>query len=109
MVAPQRTYAPRSRPLSLAPTPNARASSTGIAALLAGSPASPEETFFVVRRLLAVLAQTKPVVLVIDDLHWAEPPLLDLVEHLVQWGSGVPLLVLVGAWAALLGGGQAAH
>src|SRR6185503_1772286 len=69
----------------------------GIAALLAGSPASPEETFFVVRRMLAALAQTKPVVLVIDDLHWAEPLLLDLVEHLVQWGSGVPLLVLVGA------------
>ena len=35
--------------------------------------------------------------LVIDDLHWAEPLLLDLVEHLVQWGSGVPLLVLIGA------------
>jgi class 3 adenylate cyclase len=69
----------------------------GITALLAGSPASPEETFFVIRRFLAALAQTKPVVLVIDDLQWAEPLLLDLVEHLVQWGSGVPLLVLVGA------------
>jgi class 3 adenylate cyclase len=53
----------------------------GIAALLAGSPASPEETFFVVRRMLAALAQVKPVVLVIDDLHWAEPLLLDLVER----------------------------
>jgi tetratricopeptide (TPR) repeat protein len=69
----------------------------GVGALLSGSPASPEETFFVVRRLLAALATTKPVVLVIDDLQWAEPLLLDLVEHLVQWGSGVPLLVLVGA------------
>jgi class 3 adenylate cyclase len=69
----------------------------GVRALLAGSPASPEETFFVVRRLLSALAATRPVVLVIDDLHWAEPLLLDLVEHLVQWGSGVPLLVLVGA------------
>jgi class 3 adenylate cyclase/ketosteroid isomerase-like protein len=69
----------------------------GIAALLAGSPASPEETFFIVRRFLAGIATTKPVVLVIDDLQWAEPLLLDLVEHLVQWGSGVPLLVLVGA------------
>ena len=56
------------------------------------SPASPEETFFVVRRFLAALAAAQPVVLVIDDLHWAEPLLLDLVEHLVQWGSGVPLL-----------------
>ncbi len=70
---------------------------SGIAALLAGSPASPEETFFVVRRFLAALATVRPVVLVIDDLHWAEPLLLDLIEHLVQWGVGVPLLVLVGA------------
>jgi len=69
----------------------------GITTLLAGSPASPEETFFVVRRLLAALAKERPVLLVIDDLHWAEPLLLDLVEHLIQWGSGVPLLVLVGA------------
>ncbi len=70
---------------------------SGITALLAGSPASPEETFFVVRRLLGALAHAKPVVLVIDDLHWAEPLLLDLVEHLIQWGSGVPLFVLIGA------------
>ena len=70
---------------------------TGIGALLAGTPAPPEETFFVVRRLLAALAAVRPVVLVIDDLQWAEPLLLDLVEHLVQWSSGVPLLVLVAA------------
>ena len=69
----------------------------GIAALLAGSPGSPEETFFVVRRFLAGLARTRPVLLVIDDLQWGEPLLLDLVEHLVQWGAGVPLFVLVGA------------
>jgi class 3 adenylate cyclase/tetratricopeptide (TPR) repeat protein len=69
----------------------------GIAALLAGTPAPPEETFFVVRRFLAALAATRPVVLAIDDLHWAEPLLLDLVEHLVQWGTGIPLLVLAAA------------
>jgi tetratricopeptide (TPR) repeat protein/ketosteroid isomerase-like protein len=75
----------------------------GIMALLAGSPASPEETFFVIRRFLAALAEQKPLVLVIDDLHWAEPLLLDLVEHLIQWGSGVPMLVLVGARPELRG------
>src|SRR6266481_9222871 len=69
----------------------------GIDGLLTGAATSPEETFFVVRRFLAGLAGVKPLVLVIDDLHWAEPLLLDLVEHLVQWGSGVPLFVLVGA------------
>ncbi len=70
---------------------------TGIAAVLSGSPGTPEETFFVVRRFLAGLAKSRPVVLVIDDLQWAEPLLLDLVEHLVQWGRGLPLLVLIGA------------
>src|SRR5207245_6294576 len=66
----------------------------GITALLAGTPAPPEETFFVVRRLLAALATAQPVVLAIDDLQWAEPLLLDLTEHLVQWSTEVPLLVL---------------
>jgi class 3 adenylate cyclase/tetratricopeptide (TPR) repeat protein len=69
----------------------------GIGALLAGTPAAPEETFFVVRRLLSRVAAAQPVVLVLDDLHWAEPLLLDLVEHLVQWSTDVPLLLLVAA------------
>ena len=77
--------------------PSAPRIADGIAALLAGTPASPEETFFVVRRLLAALAATQPVVLAIDDLQWAEPLLLDLIEHLVQWSTGVPLLVLAAA------------
>jgi len=69
----------------------------GVASLLAGAPGSPEETFFVVRRLLAAFAADKPLLLAIDDVQWAEPLLLDLVEHLVQWGAGVPLLLLAGA------------
>jgi class 3 adenylate cyclase/tetratricopeptide (TPR) repeat protein len=69
----------------------------GIGALLAGTPASPEETFFVVRRFLAGLAAARPVILAIDDLQWAEPLLLDLIEHLVQWSTGVPLLLLAAA------------
>jgi len=69
----------------------------GIAGLLTGAPGAPEETFFVVRRFLAGIAATRPVVLLIDDLQWAEPLFLDLVEHLVQWGSDLPLLVLIGA------------
>jgi class 3 adenylate cyclase/tetratricopeptide (TPR) repeat protein len=70
---------------------------SGVAALLSGTPAPPEETFFAVRRFLGALAHFQPVVLVIDDLQWAEPLLLDLAEHLVQWTTDVPLLVLVAA------------
>jgi class 3 adenylate cyclase/ketosteroid isomerase-like protein len=69
----------------------------GIAALLAGTPAPPEETFFAVRRFLRALAGSRPIVLAIDDLHWAEPLLLDLCEHLVQWSTDVPMLVVVAA------------
>jgi class 3 adenylate cyclase/tetratricopeptide (TPR) repeat protein len=69
----------------------------GVLALLLGTPGVPEETFFVVRRLLGALASRWPVVLAIDDLQWAEPLLLDLIEHLVEWGSGAPLLILAAA------------
>src|SRR5262245_31383353 len=69
----------------------------GIDALFAGTAALPEEIFFVVRRLLSALAAERPVVLAIDDVQWAEPLLLDFTEHLVQWGAGIPLLVLIAA------------
>ena len=31
------------------------------------------------------LAQTQPLVLVFEDIHWAEEPLLELIEHLAAW------------------------
>ena len=69
----------------------------GVVALLLGTPGLPEETFFLVRRLLGALAARRPVVLVIDDVQWAEPLLLDLIEHLVEWGAGTPLTILAAA------------
>jgi class 3 adenylate cyclase/tetratricopeptide (TPR) repeat protein len=44
-----------------------------------------EETFWAVRKLFAALAQGSPLVVVVDDVHWAEPTFLDLVEHVVEW------------------------
>ena len=43
-----------------------------------------EEVFWAVRRLLEVLAEDRPVVFVIEDIHWAEPTMLGLIEHLFQ-------------------------
>ena len=40
--------------------------------------------------------------LVLDDLHWAEPPLLDLVEHICDWSRGVPIFLLCIARPELL-------
>jgi class 3 adenylate cyclase/tetratricopeptide (TPR) repeat protein len=53
-----------------------------------------EEAFTAWRRFFEALAEQGPLVLVFEDLHWADDNLLDFVEHLVGWASGVPLLVV---------------
>jgi predicted ATPase len=45
--------------------------------------------------------------LVIDDLHWAEPTLLDLIEHVADWTRDAPLLVIGTAGPELLDRRQA--
>jgi class 3 adenylate cyclase len=56
-----------------------------------------EEAFAAWRRYFEGLAERSPLVLVFEDLHWADDNLLDFVEHLVDWASGVPMLVVCGA------------
>ena len=50
--------------------------------------AAAEESFWAVRRLLEALARERPLVVVFDDIHWAEPTFLDLVEYLADWARG---------------------
>ena len=54
-----------------------------------------------VRRLLEVLASERPLVVVLEDVHWAEPPMLDLVAAVVERVHG-PVLVLCLARPELL-------
>src|SRR5581483_2590582 len=61
----------------------------------AGAQATPEETFWAVRRLIEIAARTRPVVAVLDDVQWAEPLLLDLIEHLAEWITAPVLLLAV--------------
>src|SRR5262249_3762457 len=51
------------------------------------------ELFWAVRRLFEMLARRRPLVIVLEDLHWAEPTLLDLVEYLAAWTAESPLLL----------------
>ncbi len=53
-----------------------------------------DETFWAVRRLLEAAAARRPLVLVLDDLHWAEATLIDLIEHLAGWSNDSPMLIL---------------
>ncbi len=57
-------------------------------------PATAEETFWAVRRLLGGLARERPLIVVLDDVHWGQPTFLDLVEHLVEWGREAPILLV---------------
>jgi DNA-binding SARP family transcriptional activator/tetratricopeptide (TPR) repeat protein len=63
---------------------------------LADAPAASGEAFWAIRRFLEAVARERPVVLVLDDIHWAEPTLLDLVEYLGEWAEA-PILVLCAA------------
>ena len=52
------------------------------------------EIFWAARRLLEALARDRPVVVVFEDLHWAEPTLLDLVESLALRPGRSPIVVI---------------
>jgi class 3 adenylate cyclase/tetratricopeptide (TPR) repeat protein len=52
-----------------------------------------DELYWAVRRLLETLARERPVVLLLDDVQWAEPAFLDLVEYLAGWCRDAPILV----------------
>ena len=56
-----------------------------------------DEAFTAWRRYFEALAEQGPLVLVFEDLHWADDNLLDFIEHLVDWASGVPMLVVCSA------------
>jgi class 3 adenylate cyclase/tetratricopeptide (TPR) repeat protein len=71
--------------------------------VLAGTgTAPPEELFWAVRRLFEVLARPRPLLVLFEDVHWAEPTLLDLVEHISRWSRDAPILLLCVARKELL-------
>jgi tetratricopeptide (TPR) repeat protein len=53
-----------------------------------------EEAFTAWRRFLEAMAARRPLVLVAEDLHWADGALLDFLDHLLDWAAPVPLLLL---------------
>ncbi|MFJ4667577.1 AAA family ATPase [Kitasatospora purpeofusca] len=61
-----------------------------------------EDIAWAVRHLLEVLGRSRPVVMVWEDLHWAESTLLDLVDEIATWLRDVPVLLLCVARPELL-------
>jgi class 3 adenylate cyclase/tetratricopeptide (TPR) repeat protein len=65
-------------------------------------PAGIEEIAWAVRHLLDVLGKARPVVMIWEDLHWAEETLLDLIDDVATWLTDVPVLLLCVARTELL-------
>ena len=103
----------------LLPAADARAVGEHIAILLGlGSTEAVtdrESLFFSIRTFIEAIAADQPMMLVFEDLHWADESLLDLVELLAARLRDLPILVLVLSRPELLdarpswGGGLVAH
>ena len=61
-----------------------------------------EEIFWATRSLFEALARERPLVVFFEDVHWAEPTFLDLVEYLAERVQGAPILVVCIARPELL-------
>ncbi len=60
------------------------------------------EAFAAWRAFLEAIADESSLVLVFEDLHWADDGLLDFVDHLADWATRVPLLIVATARPELL-------
>ena len=76
--------------------------SQALASLLGVADTGIQETLWAVRKFLERLASRRPLVVVFDDIHWAEPTFLDLLDYLGDWIQSAPVLILCQARPELL-------
>ncbi len=88
------TYWPLREMLVAAPESDARADA--LAALEGETPPPAPEIALLFRRFCEALARERPLLVVFDNVHWAEPTLLELVAHLGEKGEGPILAVCLG-------------
>jgi class 3 adenylate cyclase len=84
------------------PEADGRTRLVGAAIGLSNEPAPQEEIFWAVRRLLEDMSRRQPMVLVFDDIHWAEETMLDLLEYILDLSADAPILLLCPARPELL-------
>jgi class 3 adenylate cyclase/tetratricopeptide (TPR) repeat protein len=53
-----------------------------------------DEAFSAWRRFLEGVATQRPLIVVFEDLHWADSALIEFLEHLVDWSTGVSMLIV---------------
>jgi class 3 adenylate cyclase/tetratricopeptide (TPR) repeat protein len=87
---------------ALGDAPDAEAIAAQLSDLLGIGGTGPVEASWAIRRFLEALSRERPVVAVLDDIHWAEPALLDVIEHVADWSREAPILLLCMARPELL-------
>jgi len=60
------------------------------------------EIAWAAREFVDELADVQPLIMVFEDIHWAEEPLLELIDHLAQWVRERSLLLVCLARPELL-------
>jgi class 3 adenylate cyclase/tetratricopeptide (TPR) repeat protein len=63
---------------------------------------SQQEISWAAREWAQLMAQTQPMILVFEDIHWAEEPLLELIEHMTSWVRDGSLMIMCLARPELL-------
>ncbi|TML05776.1 MAG: tetratricopeptide repeat protein [Actinobacteria bacterium] len=74
---------------------------SGVMEAVEGERGQPEIAW-AAREFVDELADVQPLVLVFEDIHWAEEPLLELIDHLAQWVRERALLIVCLARPELL-------
>jgi DNA-binding SARP family transcriptional activator len=81
---------------SIGEADDGRAVADGLAQMMGLTDADvpPGTAGWAARRFLESLAKERPLLLLIEDIHWAEPTLLDLIESIAEWSRESPILVV---------------
>jgi predicted ATPase/class 3 adenylate cyclase len=53
-----------------------------------------QETFWAFRKFIETLGDDGPLLVIFDDIHWAEPTMLDLIEYVVTFSQDTPMMIL---------------
>jgi len=74
---------------------------SGVMEAVEGERGQPEIAW-AAREFVDELADVQPLIMVFEDIHWAEEPLLELIDHLAQWVRERSLLIMCLARPELL-------
>src|SRR4029453_16830644 len=61
---------------------------------ISGATLAPDEIFWAVRRFVELTARVRPLVLVVEDAHWAQATFHDLIDYLASFVDDAPLTIV---------------